>query len=171
MSDSFWTVLSNFSLPDRSMLRRSKRYGFIHSGFSSPAACVVFSYAARLVFFFFFPRLPLLSVSSSSSSSVQVLDAQQDSLQHEGQLTGFVFWRINTTLSEPEFCVFYHMFSFWVRFRVCDERFVRVTVCRHVFFSSLSFPQLTSPVRVRVRSGFSDSKVRQSEQHFSSSSL
>lgn len=25
-SDSFWTVLSNFSLPERSMLRRSKRY-------------------------------------------------------------------------------------------------------------------------------------------------
>lgn len=33
MSDSFWTVLSNFSLPERSMLRRSKRYSY---PFSSP---------------------------------------------------------------------------------------------------------------------------------------
>ncbi len=49
MSDSFWTVLSNFSLPERSMLRRSKRYSY---PFSSRFSFLSFLDSQLTCFFF-----------------------------------------------------------------------------------------------------------------------
>lgn len=62
MSDSFWTLLSDFSLPERSMLRRSKRY--------ASTLTLSFFFYSSILFSFLYPHLLLLFLLPSPPPQV-----------------------------------------------------------------------------------------------------
>lgn len=128
MSESFWTVLSNFSLPERSMLRRSKRYKHILSLSFLVASIILPSLSffplSYMPFLFSCHCLCFAPFSSLLSFLFPAcLNAQQEQLQNEGQLTGCVFWCMNRVLFE------YKLLSFGAG--ICS-----VHVCCQILFLS-----------------------------------